>query len=73
MMGRISHANDKFLENLGYSEDELTNNPFSDNFITDRLDNLQNLKAYNKPLKKKDIGAGHYKLHEGMVKPNGYV
>ncbi len=26
--GRISHANDKFLENLGYSEDELTNNSF---------------------------------------------
>ncbi|KAA1155583.1 PAS domain S-box protein [Pseudoalteromonas sp. FUC4] len=33
--GRISHANDLFLQKLGYDEDTLTNNPFND-FITEQ-------------------------------------
>jgi methyl-accepting chemotaxis protein len=53
--GRISHANDKFLENLGYSEDELTNNSF-DNFITDSSRQSVEFKSLQQAIKKE----GHW-------------
>ena len=53
--GRISHANDKFLESLGYSEDELTNNSF-DNFITDSSRQSVEFKSLQQAIKKE----GHW-------------
>lgn len=70
--GRISHANDRFLENLGYNEDDLTNNSFDD-FITDSSRQSSEFKSLQQAIKKKDIGAVHYKLRAVMVKLNGYV
>jgi len=53
--GRISHANDKFLENLGYSEDDLTNNSFDD-FITDSSRQSSEFKSLQQAIKKE----GHW-------------
>ena len=53
--GRISHANDRFLENLGYNEDDLTNNSFDD-FITESSRQSSEFKSLQQAIKKE----GHW-------------
>jgi len=48
--GRISHANDLFLQKLGYDEDTLTNNPFND-FITEQSRQSKDFASLQKAIK----------------------
>lgn len=55
--GRISHANDHFLESLGYDEDTLTNNPLSD-FISEQSRRSSEYSKLEQALKKEGHWSG---------------
>lgn len=62
--GRISHANDRFLENLGYNEDDLTNNSFDD-FITDSSRQSSEFKSLQQAIKKEGHWGGALQIARG--------
>ncbi len=62
--GRISHANDRFLENLGYNEDDLTNNSFDD-FITESSRQSSEFKSLQQAIKKEGHWGGALQIARG--------
>ncbi|MEI8640572.1 PAS domain-containing protein [Pseudoalteromonas sp. Hal099] len=68
--GRISHANDNFLNALGYNEDNLTNNQLGD-FIADQSRLSPEYAELEKHSKKKATGVGLLNLFAKMAMPSG--